>query len=188
MEDLNSRGERRWSIRGGLTEGGEEEGGEALKFLIEPPPRFRSDETWGGGRRRRRKILEEKLNTLDLKRMNTVAIPALDFSRSVAAIFDHNGGQSAVSRCNGGGGGLRIDLCFVGAPILKRGRGRAGEGGVVLLSEGKSVRFKDEQEEAMLEALGGIDGKDDGARVESKFDPPRFDVAVENGNNGILCD
>lgn len=186
MEDLNSRGERRWSIRGGLTDGGEE-GGEALKFLIEPPPRFRNDETWGGGRRRRRKILEEeKLNTLDLKRMNTVAIPALDFSRSVAAIFDHNGGQSAVSRCNGGGGGLRIDLCFVGAPILKRGKGRAGEGSVVLLSEGKSVRFKDEQEEAMLEALGGIDGKD--ARVESKFDPPRFDVAVENGNNGILCD
>lgn len=111
--------------------------------------------------------------------MNTVAIPALDFSRS-AAILDNEGprGDGRGSGLGGFGGGLRIDL-FVGAPILKGGRGRVGEG-VVLSSEGKSVRFKDEQEEHGMFEMMRIDGKDNGARVERKFDP-RFDVAVENG-------
>lgn len=159
---------------------------QALKFLIEPPARFRNDETWG--ERRGGSLEEKKLNTLDLKRMNTVAIPALDFSRSVAILGDRgrvdtrgNGGGSGLG---GFGGGLGIDL-LVGAPILK-GR-RAGEG--VLFSEGKSVRFKDEQEEhgrGMLEEVVemGIDGKDGG---ETKFDP-RFDVAVENGNGFALLE
>lgn len=43
---------------------------EPFKLLIEPPASFRNDES--------RENLENKLNTLDLRRMNTVAIPVVD--------------------------------------------------------------------------------------------------------------
>lgn len=135
------------------------------KFLPEPPARFRNE-----GEKRGR----GKLNTLDRARMNTIAIPTLEFCRSAilhgwGGVVD--GGGSGLARLSEEGG-LGIDL-LVRAPILKRGREEGGPP----FNEGKTVRFEDEEGygEGMLAEEGG-------ARLERKLDPRSFHVAVENGN------
>jgi hypothetical protein len=110
---------------------------EALKFLIDPPPCFRNTET--------RQNFENKLNSLDLKLMNTVAIPD-----GVAGI--PNGYREA----RGHGRFYRPDLersyvdaldrriihlFAMKAPILKSRQSEQ-----VAARENKTVRFKDEVE------------------------------------------
>lgn len=127
---------------------------EALKFLIEPPASFRSDET--------RQNFENKLNTLDFRRMNTVAIP-----ETVDEFYDSKiygkmkNPDSGILKVNGKRkSGFRfsndesldiertmIDL-FVRAPILKSKKMEAVRG--ILFNdvkECKSVRFEDENED-----------------------------------------
>ncbi|KAK1120741.1 hypothetical protein K0M31_010945 [Melipona bicolor] len=144
---------------------------EALKFLVEPPACFRNvDEA--------RQNLENKLNTLDLKRMNTVAIPTDELTAE--SVFTSNPvlrGWSRGRMKNCGGNGFErmfqtrnsnfqgfcagtvddtrlniertvIDL-FVRAPILKTRKLDGARRGVLFnANEGKTVRFKDEHDDA----------------------------------------
>ncbi|KAL0127131.1 hypothetical protein PUN28_005424 [Cardiocondyla obscurior] len=126
---------------------------EALKFLIDPPPCFRNTET--------RQNFENKLNSLDFRRMNTVAIPAWPETYGRRDLGWGPSGFRSPRRENGSGGRARtyadtldriveehlriertmLDL-FARAPILK---GRHG-GQVSPARENKTVRFKDEVE------------------------------------------
>lgn len=122
---------------------------EALKFLIDPPPCFRNTET--------RQNFENKLNSLDFRRMNTVAIPAGPengpdddyYSADWCAIRENGGSrryaQATLDRIVAEH--LRIERTmidlFARAPILK---GRHGEQVPAPSRENKTVRFKDEVE------------------------------------------
>ncbi|XP_029158485.1 uncharacterized protein LOC114930816 [Nylanderia fulva] len=131
---------------------------EALKFLIDPPPCFRNTET--------RQNFENKLNSLDFRRMNTVAIPegpwtsgspmlrsSLDGFRSNQSLTRENDVVSYISERSYADALDRIvkehvkiertmlDL-FVRAPILKN---RQGEQVFLATRENKTVRFKDEE-------------------------------------------
>lgn len=126
---------------------------EALKFLIDPPPCFRNTET--------RQNFENKLNSLDFRRMNTVAIPARPETNGHRDLGSPNGFQSPF-RVNDESYHRRrsytdtldriveehlkiertmIDL-FVRAPILKNRHSEQ----VFSTRENKTVRFKDEVE------------------------------------------
>lgn len=136
---------------------------EAFKFLIEPPACFRNDEA--------RQNFENKLNTLDFRRMNTVAIPDTptpEFYEAGSAICTWNGARTMGSDpptvcqeyrtfrfgrfCVG-----KMDECldiertvidlFARAPILKRSKVEAVRNILFdVAKEGKTVRFKDEQD------------------------------------------
>ncbi|KYN03934.1 hypothetical protein ALC62_05235 [Cyphomyrmex costatus] len=126
---------------------------EALKFLIDPPPCFRNTET--------RQNFENKLNSLDFRRMNTVAIPAGPETNGYQALESPSGFQSLKIHENDDWYDRRsyadtldriveehlkiertmMDL-FVRAPILKSRHGEQ----VSLARENKTVRFKDEVE------------------------------------------
>lgn len=125
---------------------------EALKFLIDPPPCFRNTET--------RQNFENKLNSLDFRRMNTVAIPEEPVANGNALngktnwIRGKNSGSCEVDRGSSCAKTLdrimqerlriertMIDL-FVRAPILKSSHGEQ----VSFTRENKTVRFKDEVE------------------------------------------
>lgn len=125
---------------------------EALKFLIDPPPCFRNTET--------RQNFENKLNSLDFRRMNTVAIPAgpgTNGRRDLGKI--PNGFRSPIRESDGSHGRLYADTLdciveehlkiertmidlFARAPILKSRHGEQ----VSPARENKTVRFKDEVE------------------------------------------
>ncbi|XP_018344557.1 PREDICTED: uncharacterized protein LOC108749952 [Trachymyrmex septentrionalis] len=127
---------------------------EALKFLIDPPPCFRNTET--------RQNFENKLNSLDFRRMNTVAIPAgpetnghqrlegpnRGFQSSIREndLFDRRSYADTLDRIVEEH--LKIertmmDLFAFRAPILKSRHGEPVSPGS---RENKTVRFKDEVE------------------------------------------
>lgn len=126
---------------------------EALKFLIDPPPCFRNTET--------RQNFENKLNSLDFRRMNTVAIPAGPGTNGHQTLGSPNGFWSSFRENDDSHDRERsytdtldriveehlkiertmIDL-FVRAPILKSRHGEQ----VFPSRENKTVRFKDEVE------------------------------------------
>ncbi|XP_068987358.1 uncharacterized protein [Bombus flavifrons] len=139
---------------------------EALKFLIEPPACFRTDET--------RQNFENKLNTLDFRRMNTVAIPTGEFSQSTAALrsWGYRRMKNSVPHSNAGTLGIKksnfkkfysdaIDdtrssiersmiHLFDRAPILKNKNVEAVRGILFNTNESKTVRFKDEHDDREL--------------------------------------
>lgn len=124
---------------------------EALKFLIDPPPCFRNTET--------RQNFENKLNSLDFRRMNTVAIPAGPEANGYQDLGSPNQFRSPICENDSSHDRERsyadtldriveehlkiertmIDL-FVRAPILKSRHGEQ----VSPARENKTVRFKDE--------------------------------------------
>lgn len=128
---------------------------EALKFLIDPPPCFRNTET--------RQNFENKLNSLDFRRMNTVAIPEgpwTDGSQMLRSSPDGFRSNQSPTRENDVSyeksyadtldriveehlkmERTMLDL-FVRAPILKN---RQGEQVFLAARENKTVRFKDEE-------------------------------------------
>ncbi|XP_067209292.1 uncharacterized protein CAP isoform X14 [Linepithema humile] len=138
---------------------------EALKFLIDPPPCFRNTET--------RQNFENKLNSLDFRRMNTVAIPEgpesslndsgrwsairengdlRDTERSYAATLDRIVAEHLrIER-------TMIDL-FARAPILKSRHGEQ----VPAQRENKTVRFKDE-----VERTGTSVGQQEDSRLDGE--------------------
>ncbi|EZA62376.1 uncharacterized protein LOC113562946 [Ooceraea biroi] len=141
---------------------------EALKFLIDPPPCFRNTET--------QQNFENKLNSLDLRLMNTVAIPneipmangyrdasmrGLNrFCRSWGSIRE-NGvpkdlGRSYVDTLDR----TMIDL-FARAPILKSRQGEQ-----VPARENKTVRFKDEVERTETCVGQGLRREGEGCEAE----------------------
>ena len=148
---------------------------EALKFLIEPPACFRNvDEA--------RQNLENKLNTLDLRRMNTVAIPTGElYAGSVSVLRERmkNCGENGVERIfqtrKSNFQKFRADTVddkrlnieqtvidlLVRAPILKNRKLDGVRHGMFFnVNESKTVRFKDEHDDA-----GEIfDGKECGQR------------------------
>jgi len=150
---------------------------EALKFLIDPPPCFRNTET--------RQNFENKLNSLDFRRMNTVAIPEGPKSSP------HDLGDWSTIRENGG---LRdtersyavtldrivterlkiertmIDL-FVRTPILKNRHGEQ----VPAPRENKTVRFKDEVDRTGT-SVGQI------CRKDSRLDDEGCERAAKSDN------
>ncbi|KOX75243.1 PDZ and LIM domain protein 7 [Melipona quadrifasciata] len=136
---------------------------EALKFLVEPPACFRNvDEA--------RQNLENKLNTLDLRRMNTIAIPTGESVFTPNPVLRgrmKNCGGNGVERmfqtrnsnfqgfCAGTMGDTRLNIertvidLFVRAPILKNRKLDGARRGVLFnANEGKTVRFKDEHDDA----------------------------------------
>lgn len=149
---------------------------EALKFLIDPPPCFRNTET--------RQNFENKLNSLDLRRMNTVAIPEGPVAnRAARAARALNGFRTSWRPIRGNGGSCVLDRerscaktldrivqerlrfertmidLFVRAPILKSSHGEQ----VLLARENKTVRFKDE-----VERSGTSVGQWEGSRPEGE--------------------
>lgn len=124
---------------------------EALKFLIDPPPCFRNTET--------RQNFENKLNSLDFRRMNTVAIPAGPDANSYRDLGSSNEFRNSIRENDNSYDRERsyadtldriveehlkiertmIDL-FVRAPILKSRHSEQ----VSPARENKTVRFKDE--------------------------------------------
>lgn len=155
---------------------------EALKFLIDPPPCFRNTET--------RQNFENKLNSLDLRRMNTVAIPEGPAANGHRDSKRLNGFRTSWSSIHEDGGScgdrerscaktldriveerLRIERTmldlFVKAPILKSGHGEQ----MPCARENKTVRFKDEVERSRT-SVGqrggsGPEGDERCDRVES---------------------
>lgn len=139
---------------------------EALKFLIEPPACFRTDET--------RQNFENKLNTLDFRRMNTVAIPTGEFSQPSAILrsWGYRRMNNSVPHSNAGTLGIKksnfkkfysgaIDdtrsniersmiHLFDRAPILKKKNVEAVRGILFATNESKTVRFKDEHDDRGL--------------------------------------
>ena len=144
---------------------------EALKFLVEPPASFRNvDEA--------RQNLENKLNTLDLRRMNTVAIPTAGESASTPknpALRMKSCGNCRESNFQGTMNDTRLNIertvidLFVRAPILKnRKLDDARRGSVFNANEGKTVRFKDEHAgETFEEKESGEDTRNIGLRGTS---------------------
>lgn len=136
---------------------------EALKFLIEPPACFRTDET--------RQNFENKLNTLDFRRMNTVAIPTGEFSQPTAVLrsWGYRRMKNSVPHGNAGTLGIKksnfkkfysdaIDdtgsniersmiHLFDRAPILKNKNVQAVRGIHFNTNESKTVHFKDEHDD-----------------------------------------
>lgn len=136
---------------------------EALKFLIEPPACFRTDET--------RQNFENKLNTLDFRRMNTVAIPTGEFSQPTAVLrsWGYRRMKNSAPHSNAGTLGIKksnfkkfysdaIDdtrsniernmiHLFDRAPILKNKNVQAVRGILINTNESKTVRFKDEHDD-----------------------------------------
>ncbi|CAL1679163.1 unnamed protein product [Lasius platythorax] len=131
---------------------------EALKFLIDPPPCFRNTET--------RQNFENKLNSLDFRRMNTVAIPEGPGTKNGSQKLKSSPDGFRPSRSPTCENGVSYGVCersyadtldrivkehlriertmldlFVRAPILKN---RHGEQVFVAARENKTVRFKDE--------------------------------------------
>lgn len=139
---------------------------EALKFLIEPPACFRTDET--------RQNFENKLNTLDFRRMNTVAIPTGEFSQPTAVLrsWGYRQMKNSVPHSNAATLGIKksnfkkfysdsIDdtrsniersmiHLFDRAPILKNKNVEAVRGILFNTNESKTVRFKDEHDDREL--------------------------------------
>ena len=132
---------------------------EALKFLIEPPACFRTDET--------RQNFENKLNTLDFRRMNTVAIPTGEFSQPTAVLrsWGYRRMRNSVPHSNAATLAIRksnfkkfysnaIDDTRMSmihlldrAPILKNKNIEAVRGILFNTNESKTVRFKDEHDD-----------------------------------------
>lgn len=119
---------------------------EALKFLIDPPPCFRNAET--------RQNFENRLNSLDLRLINTVAIPG-EAAPTAASRRRRRGFRwRTADLCENGDLGSSYenaldrfaDRAMIGllvkAPILKS---RPGEQSSPA-RENKTVRFKDEVE------------------------------------------
>lgn len=147
---------------------------EAFKFLIDPPPCFRNTET--------RQNFENKLNSLDFRRMNTVAIPeGLETNRFQELKSSPDGFRKLTCE-----NGVLYDICersyadtldriveehlkiertmldlFVRAPILKS---RHGEQVSLAARENKTVRFKDEvkRSETSVEHGEGLRLRDEG--------------------------
>ncbi|XP_018378248.1 PREDICTED: uncharacterized protein LOC108770950 [Trachymyrmex cornetzi] len=137
---------------------------EALKFLIDPPPCFRNTET--------RQNFENKLNSLDFRRMNTVAIPAGSDTNGYQHLEGPNGFQSSIRENNLLDRRSYADTLdriveehlkiertmmdlFVRAPILKS---RHGEQVLSPARENKTVRFMDEVERSGTSVERGKEG------------------------------
>ncbi|XP_072761624.1 uncharacterized protein [Anoplolepis gracilipes] len=144
---------------------------EALKFLIDPPPCFRNTET--------RQNFENKLNSLDFRRMNTVAIPEGPGPNGFQKLKSSPNGLRSPSwnlTCENGVSydvdersyadtldrivqehleieRTMLDL-FVRAPILKS-RHADGEQVSFAARENKTVRFKDEVKRSVTSVQHG---------------------------------
>lgn len=163
---------------------------EALKFLIDPPPCFRNTET--------RQNFENKLNSLDFRRMNTVAIPAGPVTNGHQDPASPNGFRSAIrenddsSRDRGRSYADTLDRIveehlkiertmidlFVRAPILKSRHGEQ----VSPARENKTVRFKDEVERSRTSAeewAKGLRPEGEGREAEGT----EFDNLVKTEEN-----
>lgn len=145
---------------------------EALKFLIDPPPCFRNTES--------RQNFENKLNSLDFRRMNTVAIPTGLGTNGHRDLGIPNGFRSPIRENDS----LRDDRersyadtldriveehlriertmldLFVRAPILKSRHGEQ----VSPARENKTVRFKDEVERTGT----SVERREEGLRPEGE--------------------
>jgi len=170
---------------------------EALKFLIDPPPCFRNTET--------RQNFENKLNSLDFRRMNTVAIPEKEpgsgprdpgddwrairenggvCDRSYAATLDRIVAERLkIER-------TMIDL-FARAPILKSRHGEQ----VPAPRENKTVRFKDEVERTGTSVGqrkdfrlndGGCEGTISDNRVKRELGKAGSDACRSDGSSNVL--
>jgi len=144
---------------------------ETLKFLIDPPPCFRNTET--------RQNFENKLNSLDFRQMNTVAIPAGPETNGYQDVGNPNGFRSPIreNKSSYDRGRLYADTLdriveehlkiertmidlFVRAPILKSRHGEQ----VSPARENKTVRFKDEVERSGT----SVEGWEKGLRPEGE--------------------
>lgn len=165
---------------------------EAFKFLIDPPPCFRNTET--------RQNFENKLNSLDFRRMNTVAIPEGPETNRFQEL------KSSPDRfrnltCENG---ISYDICersyadtldriveehlkiertmldlFVRAPILKS---RHGEQVSFAARENKTVRFKDEvkHSETSVEHGEGLRLGDEGVGSNNRV---KTEITKEEGSD-----
>jgi len=170
---------------------------EALKFLIDPPLCFRNTET--------RQNFENKLNSLDLKLMNTVAIPDGvagipngyrelpkshgRFYRSEWRPVCENGVRRNLERSYVDALDRRmIDLFAMKAPILKSRQGEQ-----VAARENKTVRFKDEVEgteahvgQALRRDGEGCEAEGVGTSDRAKIEIPKEgpdDVGTSRGSS-----
>lgn len=108
---------------------------EALKFLIDPPDCFKNPET--------RQNFENKLNTLDFRRMNTVAI-ALDSEDSSKKLIDYYLSEKEIVKTDEFlQNHLKIEETMINLlnrePILKKDRDASP-------ASRKTVRFKDDED------------------------------------------
>lgn len=169
---------------------------EALKFLIEPPACFRNDES--------RQNFENKLNTLDFKRMNTVAIPEIpigEFYESTVSVRPWNSekmknpdtetrksafGRFCAEKIEESLSIERsvIDL-FVRAPILKNRKVEAVRS--ILFDapkESKTVRFKDENDGQGVSDEQRVDAEN--MNAEAKENGLRREVSGETVKDFVL--
>ena len=122
---------------------------EALKFLIDPPDCFKNPET--------RQNFENKLNTLDFRRMNTVAI-APDFNSNGREKFDYYSSKEDLQSQRGKFSAnldefvqehLIIEQTMINLlnrePILKKDKGYSRDGSP---ASRKTVRFKVDEKES----------------------------------------
>lgn len=122
---------------------------EALKFLIDPPDCFKNPEM--------RQNFENKLNTLDFRRMNTVAISS-DFNSNGGRKFDYYSPKEDVYSQKGKFSvnldefvqeHLKIEQTMINLlnrePILKKDKGYSRDGSP---ASRKTVRFKVDGEES----------------------------------------
>lgn len=160
---------------------------EALKFLIDPPPCFRNTET--------RQNFENKLNSLDFRRMNTVAIPArpgtngqdLGSPNGFGSPFRENDASYHRERSYTDTldriveEHLKIERTmldlFVRAPILKSRHSEQ----VFSARENKTVRFKDEVERSGTSVEQGLRSEGEGREVGGM----EFDL-VKTGENSDI--
>ncbi|XP_070158313.1 uncharacterized protein [Polyergus mexicanus] len=174
---------------------------EALKFLIDPPPCFRNTET--------RQNFENKLNSLDFRRINTVAIPegpgANRFQKLKSSPDGFLQSPSWSLTCeNGVSRDVRersyadtldriveehlkiertmLDLFAVRAPILKS---RHGEQVSVAARENKTVRFKDEAKRSVtsVEHGEGLRLGDEGSEGVGSNNRVKTEIAKEEGSD-----
>jgi len=157
---------------------------EALKFLIDPPPCFRNAEI--------RQNFENKLNSLDLKLMNTVAIPdevaipngyreARGFSPSSDGFYRLAWGsvrENGISRDLGRSYAEALDLFAMRAPILKSKQGEQ-----VTARENKTVRFKDEVEDTKARVEQGSRREGEGCEDGRAETSDRAEIPEEEADN-----
>lgn len=172
---------------------------EALKFLIDPPPCFRNTET--------RQNFENKLNSLDFRRMNTVAIPEGPGANRFQKLKSSPDGFQSPSWSLTCENGVSHEVCersyadtldriveehlkiertmldlFVRAPILKS---RHGEQVSLAGRENKTVRFKDEVKRSgtSVEHGEGLRLGDEGSEGVRSNNRVKTEITKEEGSD-----
>lgn len=171
---------------------------EALKFLIDPPPCFRNTET--------RQNFENKLNSLDFRRMNTIAMPEVpttnvdqdsknlnEFCPSWSS--SHKNGITCKNRGRSYVEAIdcivaehlkfeqtMFDL-FVKAPILKSKPREQ----MLLVRENKTVRFKDEVEKTKMSIEQEKLKSKNVCREIEEYGLNRIKIAVASKQESHVC-